>query len=546
MTDQLTLPVLPLREAVLFPGIAMPIGAGRPGTLRAIEAALRAPEPFVLAITQQQNLDEVTAEGLYTVGTIARIGQVKRSLSGMQLVLQGERRAIAMRVHERDGYLSATVVPASEIQPPDPNEPAFVALFREARERALELAKTRRAPRGAGPAGAGRGRRPGPLRRPRRGPRRALVGRAPERCSKRCRSRSGCAASSSTCSASSPCSTRSADIQTQVREELGDRQREVILREQMKAIQKELGEGDDAGETDELAERLEKLDAPARGAQGGRPRARPPASHRARGDGGAGHPHLPRDGLRAALEQAQRGEARHPGGGRASSRRTTTACRTSRTASSSSSPCASCARARKQAAATQRELPRATEAKAEDDRSEGRGRREERRREAREEGQGPDPALRRPPRRRQDLGRQVDRPRHGARVRPHLARRRARRGRHPRPPAHLRRRHAGPHPAGDEAGRHQEPGLPARRGRQARRLLPGRPVGGAARGARSGAERQLHRPLPRRPLRPLRGALHRRPPTTRRTSRRRSWTAWRWSSSRATPRARSARSRGAT
>ena len=43
----------------------------------------------------------------------------------------------------------------------------------------------------------------------------------------------------------------------------------------------------------------------------------------------------------------------------------------------------------------------------------------------------------------------------------------------------------------------QQPGLPARRGRQARRLLPGRPGGGAARGARSGAERFVHRSLPR-------------------------------------------------
>ena len=78
MVEQHQLPVLPLREAVLFPGIAMPIGAGRPGTLRAIEAALRAPEPIVLTLAQRQNVDEVTPDGLHTVGTIARLGQVTR------------------------------------------------------------------------------------------------------------------------------------------------------------------------------------------------------------------------------------------------------------------------------------------------------------------------------------------------------------------------------------------------------------------------------------------------------------------------------------
>jgi len=38
MYERLTLPVLPLREMVLFPGVSAPIGAGRPATLRAIEA----------------------------------------------------------------------------------------------------------------------------------------------------------------------------------------------------------------------------------------------------------------------------------------------------------------------------------------------------------------------------------------------------------------------------------------------------------------------------------------------------------------------------
>ncbi len=54
-----------------------------------------------------------------------------------------------------------------------------------------------------------------------------------------------------------------------------------------------------------------------------------------------------------------------------------------------------------------------------------------------------------------------------------------------------------------------EPGLPARRGGQARRLVPGRSGRRAARGARPGAERLVHRPLSRRAVRPERGAVHR-------------------------------------
>ena len=67
----------------------------------------------------------------------------------------------------------------------------------------------------------------------------------------------------------------------------------------------------------------------------------------------------------------------------------------------------------------------------------------------------------------------------------------------------------GPHHPGPEAGRDQQPGHDARRARQARRRLPRRSLGGAARGPRSRAEPGLQRPLPEHALRPLAGALHR-------------------------------------
>ena len=155
--------------------------------------------------------------------------------------------------------------------------------------------------------------------------------------------------------------------------------------------------------------------------------------------------------------------------------------------------------------------PAATAPEAADGR-EGRsaegGRREARRGEEHHEP-GPDPPLRRSSRRRKDLDREVDRARPRPQVREDLVRRGARRGRHPRPPADLRRRDARPDHPGDAAGRDEEPGLPPRRGRQARRLHAGGPRRGAPRGPRPGPERQLHRPLPQRPVRPLRGPLHR-------------------------------------
>jgi ATP-dependent Lon protease len=60
MSERLTLPVLPLREVVLFPGVTAPIGAGRPGTVRAIEAAMADPDRQIFAICQRDNTEQVT------------------------------------------------------------------------------------------------------------------------------------------------------------------------------------------------------------------------------------------------------------------------------------------------------------------------------------------------------------------------------------------------------------------------------------------------------------------------------------------------------
>src|SRR4249920_822571 len=96
MNDRLTIPVLPLRDVVLFPGVTAPIGAGRPMTIKAIEAALASTDKLVFAVAQRENIESVAPEGLYQVGTIAKIGQLQRGMSGMQLLLHGERRAMTM------------------------------------------------------------------------------------------------------------------------------------------------------------------------------------------------------------------------------------------------------------------------------------------------------------------------------------------------------------------------------------------------------------------------------------------------------------------
>src|SRR3954454_15299063 len=262
MSERLTLPVLALREVVLFPGVTAPIGAGRPATLRAIEAALATPDRLVFAVSQRQNVESVNPDVLYTIGTIARIGQLQRGLSGMQLLLHGERRGIAIHYSDREGYLQAIVREAEEMLPLNSEEHAFVALHREARVRAAELGQKSGLPDEVVQQVLAGVNEPGKFAdlvagyiditpAQRQGLLETLS--VEERLRKvlvHVQRQIGVLDAQE-------------DIKSQVQEELGERQREMFLREQLKTIQRELGEDDERDDLRELKEKLAALDLPA-------------------------------------------------------------------------------------------------------------------------------------------------------------------------------------------------------------------------------------------------------------------------------------------
>ncbi|HMG22526.1 MAG TPA: endopeptidase La, partial [Kofleriaceae bacterium] len=252
------LPIVPMRNTVLFPGVSLPITAARPQTLRAIEAAVRDPEHRVLAVAQRSDVDEVLPEGLYTIGTIATITSLERGLGGVRVALEGRERGIVMRVAPHDGYLVATVSEATELGPLDAVDPTFVALHREVRERAAELATRRGLPAEAIGQMLDRITEPGRLADLVAGyldapvaDRQALL----EALAVEDRLRRVLIHVQRQIDVLSAQEA----IQSKVKEELGERQREVYLREQLRAIQKELGEGDAAAD-EALAELKAKLD----------------------------------------------------------------------------------------------------------------------------------------------------------------------------------------------------------------------------------------------------------------------------------------------
>ena len=258
MATRQTLPVLPLRGTVIFPGLTAPIAAGRPGTLRAIESALKS-ERLVFAVAQRDNTDEPTPDILYSMGVIARIGQIQRGLGGVQLLLQGEQRATALQYTTTEGFLSAVVMPVDEMKPVNENDPAFVALHKELRERAAELGERRGLPEEvvhqvldavtdpgrfadlvAGYIELQPAEKQGLLET-------LSVEERLRRVLVHVQKQIGLL-------------EMQEEIKSQVQEELGERQREMYLREQMKAIQKELGDDDQSKELTELRDKLNKLE----------------------------------------------------------------------------------------------------------------------------------------------------------------------------------------------------------------------------------------------------------------------------------------------
>jgi len=260
MAQRQTLPVLPLRGTVIFPGLTQPIAAGRPSTLRAIEAALKG-DRLVFAVAQRDNSEEPTADILYSMGVIARIGQIQRGLGGVQLLLQGEQRATALQYSTAEGYLSAVIVPAEEMNPQTENDPAFNALQKETRERAAELGERRGLPEEVVHQVLDSVTEPGrfadlvagyidlPVPEKQGLLETLSVEERLRRVLVHVQRQVGLLEAQE-------------DIKSQVQEELGERQREMYLREQLKAIQKELGDDDSSKEITELRDKLAKLELP--------------------------------------------------------------------------------------------------------------------------------------------------------------------------------------------------------------------------------------------------------------------------------------------
>lgn len=261
MGERYSLPVLPLRDTVVYPGVAVPISAGRPGTVEAVQEALDG-DRRLFAVAQRENVDDPHPDILYNVGTVVRVIQTHRVRGGMQLLVQGEGRAQALNyTQEGEAMLQASLITLERQPPGNPEDPAFQAMDGELRERAAELGTRRGVPvealnqliQGVDDPGAFADLVAFYLELPTEDKQRLLEILGDED-----RMRAALVAVERELVRIDA----QEEIQAKVQEELGERQREMLLREQLKQIQKELGDEDDRSDVEELRQRVENLELP--------------------------------------------------------------------------------------------------------------------------------------------------------------------------------------------------------------------------------------------------------------------------------------------
>ena len=111
-TQQRTLPVLPLRDVVVFPYMVMPLFVGRTKSISALDEAMNEGKQLLLVSQKQADLEELTVDDVFDVGTIANIIQLLKLPDGtVKVLVEGQQRAKINQLNDGEDHFSAEVTP---------------------------------------------------------------------------------------------------------------------------------------------------------------------------------------------------------------------------------------------------------------------------------------------------------------------------------------------------------------------------------------------------------------------------------------------------
>jgi ATP-dependent Lon protease len=256
------LPLLPLKNTVLFPQLLMPLSVGRSSSLAAVQAALATEEKEIVLVAQKDPSVETPGQDeLYTIGTKAVIRKMNRPNENvMEVLVMGVDRVVVLKVDNTDGHLSARVAPSPLPQDGGPEVEALHSAVIDLAGKAIALAQPQ-APAELTQLLAGGD---DPIRTvfllasmlSMELTKEQAVLEAPTRVD-------ALRLMHSYLSHEVQVLELKSKIANSARTEMSKEQREYLLRQQMRAIQQELGEKNpEQAEADMLREQLEKADLP--------------------------------------------------------------------------------------------------------------------------------------------------------------------------------------------------------------------------------------------------------------------------------------------
>ncbi|MFN5318810.1 MAG: endopeptidase La [Bacteroidia bacterium] len=135
------LPILPLRNTVLFPGVVIPITVGRDKSIRLIKDANKKDRIIGVVAQKDVNIDDPTAADLNQIGTVAMIIKMLRMPDGnTTAIIQGKRRFSLQEITTEEPYFRARIAPFEEIRPKS-DDKEFAALVSTLKDTALQIIK---------------------------------------------------------------------------------------------------------------------------------------------------------------------------------------------------------------------------------------------------------------------------------------------------------------------------------------------------------------------------------------------------------------------
>ena len=139
-----TLPLLPLKNLIIFPTLVAPVAVGRARSLASVKASAKGSHDVIVVLQRDPEAEEPTQEELHEIGTLCTVSRVEERNGGAQVIVQGNHRVRIDSVDEVDDYLSVTYTPIDDlsIALDDKVDPRIEALHREALELARDIANS--------------------------------------------------------------------------------------------------------------------------------------------------------------------------------------------------------------------------------------------------------------------------------------------------------------------------------------------------------------------------------------------------------------------